>query len=179
MAKLAVKDRKKAQKAEAVSGGFEPLPAGKYVATLEEVEAKDSQAGNPLWNITYSDLENMDGESAPGKQWFTLMMPQDEMPDGYKPGAAALKRADGDREQAWANYQEFVAGRIKAWFEAHGYDLSSDTEEMVGSKVILQIGIETIQSGNRAGEKTNRVNNVLPFDEDEHAAGGGDDGDDF
>lgn len=179
MAKLAVKDRKKAAKAEAVGGGFEPIPAGKYVASLSEVEAKDSQAGNPLWNITYVDIEDMDGESVPGRQWFTLMMLQDEMPSTYKPSASALKKADGDVEVAWANYQEFVAGRIKGWFEAHGYDLTTDTEEMIGEKVILQIGIETIQSGPKKGEKTNRVNAVLPYDADAAGSGGSDDGDDF
>lgn len=176
MPKLNTKDRKKVQKAEAVSGEFEPLTPGKYVASLSEVEVRTSQNGNPMWNITYTDLQTMDGESVSGRQWYTLMLPQDKMPEDYKPSDNALKRAKGDVAAAWDNYQEFVAGRIKSWFEAHGYDVDSDTDELIGEQVILQIGVETINRGERAGQRTNRVNAVLPLGD--HEVEGDDDGDD-
>lgn len=177
MAKLNTKDRKKVGKAEAVSGEFEPLKPGKYPATLSEVETRVSNAGNPMWNITYTDLQNMDGETAPGRQWYTLMLPQDAMPEDYTPSPGALKRSNGDVEAAWDNYQEFVAGRIKAWFEAHGYTVDTDTDEMIGEKAILQIGVETINRGERAGQRTNRVNAVLALGDHEVDGDEDEDGD--
>lgn len=179
MAKLNAKDRKKVKSAEAVSGEFEPYPAGKYIGTLDEVEVRVSQNGNAMWNCTYRDLTKPDGTEMPGRQWYTLMLPQDKMPEGYKPSANALKRAEGDVAKAWENYQKFVAGKIKAFFEAHGYTEDSDTDEMIGEKAVLSIGIETIQSGAKAGQKTNRVNAVSALDGWEGGATADDEDDDF
>lgn len=175
MPKLPVKDRRQVEKAESVSGGFEPLPAGKYVGTLSAVEEKTSQAGNKYWNTEYSDLEDMDGDSKPGRQWYILMLPS-SMPEDYQiPPKSKFKTP----EEAWDNYQNLVKGRIKAWFEAHGYTLDTDTEEMLGEQAILQLGIETIQKGPKTGQRTNRVNAVLPIGDHEPGSGSGDDGDDF
>jgi hypothetical protein len=71
-----------------------------------------------------------------------------------------------------------VAGRIRAWFEAHGYTEDTDTDEMIGSKAVLVIGVETIQRGAKAGEKTNRVNAVKSA-EDLDLEGDDDDEDEF
>lgn len=161
MAKLNAKDRKKVAKAEANSGEFQPYPPGKYIGALSEVEVKTSGNGNPMWNVTFTDITTLDGESMPGRQWYTLMLPQDKMPEGYTP-----RNSKKSPEDAWATYQDLTAGRIKAFFEAFGYSEDSDTDEMIGDKVILQIGIETIQQGAKKGQKTNRVNAVLPLDDD-------------
>jgi hypothetical protein len=175
MPKLNVKDRKKVHKANTVSGEFEPWPAGKYLGTLSEVEVRESRAGNPMWNITYTDCRNMSDEELPGRQWYTLMLPQDTMPEDYEPKPAALKRAGGDVAAAWENYQEFVAGKIKAWFEAHGYTEDTDTDEMLGSQAVLNIGITTIQQGAKAGQKTNTVNSVSSAEDVELGSGSDDD----
>lgn len=174
MAKLAAKDRKKVKAAEAVTGEFTPMPAGRYVATLSEVEERTSKAGNKYWNCTFTDIENMEGETQPGRLWYTVMLPIDKMPDDYKPGP---KSKAATREEAWETYQALTAGKIKAFFEAFGYSEDSDTDEMLGEQVILQVGIETIQQGERTGQKTNRVNAIRPLGD--HVAGGDDDGDEF
>lgn len=155
MPKLAAKDRKKVEKADAVSGDFQPLTPGKYIATLSQVEAKNSAAGNPVWNAEFTDVMTLEGEKQPGRQWYNLNLPtSDEAPEGYTKGA-----------EKWATYQRMCAGRLKAFFEAFGYTVDSDTDEMIGDKVVLQIGITTIQKGPRAGQKTNSVNAVLPLGE--------------
>lgn len=168
MPKLAAKDRKKVAKAEAVSGGFEPLKPGKYIAELTEVEAKKSAAGNPMWVAEFQSITTLDGDEKPGRQWYNLNLPtSDTPPDGYEKG-----------EEKWAQYQGLCAGRIKAFFEAFGYTEDSDTDEMIGDRVVLQIGIRTIQNGDRKGESTNTVNGVAPLDsvdfEDAEEGGGGD-----
>lgn len=154
MPKLAAKDRKKVAKAEAVGGGFEPLKPGKYVATLSAVEAKISGAGNPMWVAEFEEIHNLDGDKQPGRQWYNLNLPTtDVMPDGYEKG-----------QEKWEQYQSLCSGRLKAFFEAFGYSVDSDTDEMIGERCVLQIGVRTIQNGARAGESTNSVNGVAPFD---------------
>lgn len=153
MPKLAAKDRKKVEKADAVTGDFQPLTPGKYVATLSNVEAKSSAAGNPVWNAEFTDITSLDGDKQPGRQWYNLNLPTtDDPPEGYTKGA-----------EKWATYQRMCAGRLKAFFEAFGYTVDSDTDEMIGDQCILQLGIQTIQKGPRAGQKTNSVNAVLPL----------------
>lgn len=159
MPKLAAKDRKKVEKAEAVSGGFEPLAPGKYIAELAEVEAKTSGAGNAYWNAEFHEIQTLDGEAVPGRQWYMLMLPIDKMPEDYKP-----KKSKKSPEEAWATYQELTAGKIKAFFEAFGFTPDSDTDELIGERCVLQIGVETINQGPKTGELTNRVHAVHPLD---------------
>lgn len=170
MPKLAAKDRKKVAKAQAVGGDFEPLKPGKYIAELSAVEAKNSAAGNPMWVAEFTDIHNLDGEKQPGRQWYNLNLPtSDTPPDGYTKG-----------EEKWQQYQGLCAGRIKAFFEAFGYSEDSDTDEMIGERVVLQIGVRTIQNGARAGEETNSVNGVQPLDSvDYEGADDDEDGDNF
>lgn len=175
MPKLAKKIASKVDKAEATTGEFQPLSPGKYVATLTEVEAKNSAAGAPMWVAEFEDITDSDGEVQPGRQWYNIMLPIDKMPEDYKP-----KRSKKSPEEAWAQYQDLTHGRLKAFFEAFGFTPDSDTDEFIGEQAVLQIGIRTIQNGARAGEKTNSVNAVLPYDEAEwEGAGSAGDDDEF
>lgn len=174
MPKLAAKDRKKVEKSEAVGGGFEPLKPGKYVAELSEVVAKQSAAGNPMWVAEFTDIQTLDGEEVPGRQWYNLNLPTtDTPPDGY------TGKGKKSAEESWAQYQALCSGRIKAFFEAFGYTPDSDTDEMIGERCVLQIGVRTIQKGDRAGEQTNSVNGVAPLDSVEFAGSDGGDPDEF
>jgi hypothetical protein len=169
MPKLNAKLRKKVDKAEAVTGEFEPLKPGKYIATLSEVEAKNSSAGNPMWVCEFDSLENLDGDSQPGRQWYNLNLPtSDEMPADYEKG-----------EEKWLQYQRLCEGRLKSFFEAFGMTTDSDTDEMIGEQCVLIIGVRTIKTGDRAGERTNSVNGVAALDSVNHTGGDGDDEDEF
>lgn len=153
MPKLAAKVRKQAEAASAVTGGFEPITPGKYIATLKSVEAKTSNAGNPMWTAEFEDIHSMDGEKQPGRQWYNLNLPTTpEPPEGYTKG-----------EEKWKQYQGLCAGRLKGFFEAFGYTVDSDTDEMIGERCVIQIGIRTIQNGARAGERTNTVEGIFPY----------------
>lgn len=177
MPKLAAKDRKKVGKAEANNGGFEPISPGKYVATLSAVEAKNSANGNAMWVAEFSDITSLDGTAQPGRQWMNIMLPIDTMPDDYGNDKGW---SDSQKEEKWEQYQSLTAGRIKAFFEAFGYEVDSDTDEMIGDKAIIQIGIRTIQKGERAGQKANQVNGIFPLgDVDVESGDGGKSEDDF
>lgn len=174
MPKLAAKDRKKVEKAEATGGDFQPIKPGKYVAELSEVKAVVSAAGNPYWQAEFHEIHDLDGEKVPGRQWYQMMLPTtDTPPDGYKPGGK-----EKDPAKAWAIYQGLCAGRIKSFFEAFGYTPDSDTDEMIGEQVVLQIGIRTIQNGPRTGEQSNEVKNVFPLDSVNYEGAEDEDGED-
>lgn len=132
---------------------FGPIPAGKYVARLTAVEAKQSQSGNPYWNATYQDLEALDGRKQSGSQWLVLNLPDDgPVPENYRPSNSNKSPAE-----AWRARQEIAASRLKSWFHAHGFTVDSDTEEMIGSYAMITVVQETIQRGQRAGQVGNRV----------------------
>lgn len=173
MPKLAAKVRKRVEKATASSGEYEPLKPGKYVATLSAVEAKNSAAGNPLWVAEFEDIHNLDGERQPGRQWYNLNLPVDNMPENYRP-----KNSKKSPEEAWESYQDLCLSRLKGFFEAFGYSEDSDTDEMIGERCVLQIGVRTIQNGARAGEQTNSVNGVAPLDSVSFEGGDSDDDED-
>ena len=173
MPKLAAKVRKQVAKAESVSGEFEPFPPGKYIATLSQVEAKVSGNGNAMWSLEFDNIKNLDGDDMPGRLWSNLMLPVDEMPEDYKPKNSKKSPAD-----AWETYQSLVLGRIKAFFEAFGFTEDSDTDEMIGERCVLQVGIRTINSGPKKGQQSNEVNAILPFDSVDFEDSDSEDGED-
>lgn len=167
MPKLSAKDRKKVKKATATSGEFEPLAPGKYIAELSGVEAKMSNSGNPMWVAEFTEIHDLDGEKQPGRQWLNLNLPQDTMPDDYEKG-----------EEKWDQYQGLCEGRLKAFFEAFGYSEDSDTDEMIGERAVLIIGVRTIQNGPKAGQKTNSVNGIQSIESVNFSEGDSEGGED-
>jgi len=170
MPKLSARDRKKVDAAEAVEErNFEPLPAGKYLATLKEVEVRTGKdSGNEYWNCTFDNIRDLEGEDKPGSLWYRLMLPIAKRPADYRPKSGKPKKDESEEqwiERSWNNYQEMTAGRIKAFFEAFGFSLDSDTEEMYGDEVALSVGISTIGQGPRKGERTNEVRAVISKNE--------------
>lgn len=160
MPKLAAKDRKKVEKSEATSSEFTPMPPGKYVAELTKVEAKNSAAGNPMWVAEFDEIYNLDGEKQPGRLWYNLNLPTTNTPpDGYTP-----KGKEKNPEKAWESYQNMCAGRIKQFFEVFGYEIDSDTDEMIGERAVLIVGVGTISKGPRQGQQTNQVNGIASID---------------
>lgn len=177
--KKMTKQVKEAEIRDPGSGSFEPIPAGKYLATLVGVEERDNAFGEKSWSAEFTDLINIrTGETAPGRQWFNMDLPNETMPDDYEP--RKVKKGQ-TRQEAWDALQQVRASQIHAFFEALGYEVDSDTDEMIDEKAILVVGIRTIQSGTRKGERTNFVRGILavPDDLDIDALGDGDEDDDF
>ena len=178
MPKLDKKTQKRVEKAEPIVGGnFEPLPVGKYVGTLSKVEAQATNAGGSMWVAEFTDLHSLDGTTYPGRQWYNLNLPDyGEMPADYRP-----KRGTKSPEEAWEIAQSLAEGRLKAFFEAFGYTVDSDTDEMIGERCLVHVGRRTIQQGPRKGEITNQVNGVeaLPDDLDPEDFSSDEDDDQF
>lgn len=171
MPKLAARDRKIVETAE--PSGFQPLPPGKYIATLSKVEAKTSSNGNPTWSAEFTDIHDLDGNRKPGRLWLNLNLPVEKMPDNYTPRNSAKSR-----EESWEIFQNISASRLKEFFEAFGYTVDSDTDEMIGERAVLIVGIGTIQRGPRTGQETNQVNGIASLDTVQFSDAGADGTDD-
>lgn len=144
---------------EAQDSGFKPLDPGKYIGKLTKVEAGVASSGVPKWNCEFDEIHNLDGVKQPGRQWLTLLFPPDEMPADYAKG-----------KEKWGQYVSLSHQRAKAFFAAFGYTTDSDTDELIGERCILVLGVETANGGPRVGELVNRVNQVQPLDAVDGAA---------
>lgn len=141
-------------------GSFEPLTPGRYVARLSEVTVQDpNKHGAAVWNAEFQDLTSLATmAAAPGRQWLRLTLPSD-----LKKGVPATYTNGPEK---WDKYQSMLTGLMKGFFESFGYTSDSDTDELLGEYAVIEIGIRTIQSGAREGEKTNEVKGIFPLPED-------------
>lgn len=75
----------------------------------------------------------------------------------------------------WLNtsLSEASAWRLKDVFAAFGVSTDTDTDELIGARVRVQIGSGVIGKGKRAGEPKNEVEKVLPLDPAGAGAGKG------
>lgn len=163
MPKLSAAVAKAVDSAEAVHGGggdFEPHPDGKYLARLADVSVRDetNKHGAAQWSAEFQNLVSLDTqESAAGRQWLELTMPlpKNKVPASY----------DKDADK-WAKYQDMVQGRLKAFFEAFGYTVDSDTDELLNEYAIITLTTYTVQTGPNEGKRRNRVADIEAVPED-------------
>lgn len=156
MPKLNKKMAKAAEAAEVSTGDFPLLDPGYYYAQLNEVEVLDGNYA-PRWNVSFYNLHKAEtGEEVTGRQWYNINVPAE--------GPAPANYTNGDKK--WAAFQSMSLSQLHGFFDAFGYSTDSDTDEMIGEWVKLKVGIETISSGNRKGEKTNRVKALVPVEDD-------------
>jgi hypothetical protein len=140
-----------AQTADAGSGTFEPLPAGRYTGNLSGVEVRQG-SGWIQWSVEFQDLHNADGDKVPGRQWYTLWMPAEKPREGQ------------DRKQ----FEEMNArteAKLQQFFTVAGYTTDSDTDEMIGTTYGLIVGHRVIKSGAREGERVNEVKGLFAAQE--------------
>ena len=127
-------------------GGSAPLEEGVYVLRLAAVDATGEGPAGPYWTWEYRVVEGPDG-------------------------------AMNGRRRLWdrISLSDKAAWKVKEVYTAFGFTLDSDTEEMIGEHVKAYVIQEPIQSGTRAGQMGNSIQEYLELPEDwepEAAAGG-------
>lgn len=85
------------------------------------------------WSWEFDAIHDVEGNAHGGRLWHTTSL-----------GAAS-------------------AGSLKSTFEAFGYSVDSDTDEMIGEWATLSVDIEMASQGKRAGQRVNRVRGVAEF----------------
>lgn len=120
------------------SGGI--MEEGWYEADL--IEVQDKKNGEP-----------MSGPNGPYWQWV-FKLPAD------------AERYAGWQQWLTTSLSERAAFKMNEVFAAFGADPSTDTDELVGKRVRIQVGTRTVQDGAAAGELRNTVKRVAPLDGD-------------
>lgn len=130
------------------SSGFDPLPPGKYAATVFQVDDKEfgpksNNAGRPAWNIQF---RISDGQTGANRRVFQLVglfpswAPTDKNPDGsdnflfYQFFAALLGKSE---KEFRAEVKEVAEGKGKKTLSL------PDAVQALGTEVVLDLGIET------------------------------------
>ena len=119
------------------------------------------EPGLYLAKLTKVDTDGM-GPAGPYWTWEYESLEVGEQPGGRK---------------FWDNtsLSDKAIGRLGKVFEAFGVPATTDTDDLIGNVVCLDITIDTIRKGDRTGEQTNRVRSVLAGEQhpqwEEHESG--------
>jgi hypothetical protein len=75
------------------------------------------------------------------------------------------QRGPGKGQLAWENTSltEAAEYKMKQVFDAFGVPATTDTEDLIGREVMLQMDVRTISKGPRMGEERNEIKIVLPL----------------
>lgn len=94
-------------------------------------------AKGTYWSWEFDEIETRDGDKVPGRLWVNTSL------------------------------SDSASWKLKEMFDAFGYSTDSDTDEMVGERIKLQVSQRVIESGARAGELGNNVDRCMPLDDDD------------
>lgn len=128
-------------------GGFEILPEGWYVLRMRSVtvdELKTSKepklVGCPMWKW---EFEIPEGEEHAGRRfWTNRILPAD---NGYQ-------------------HADFMMSKFAEPFTALGGSTEDDTDVLVGKLCKGYVLQKVIESGAKAGETTNQLEELMPVD---------------
>jgi hypothetical protein len=128
-----------AQKVDKAESGFQPVPEGVYILQLmEDVEVKEGAKG-PYWRWTFEVPKEHEGEEL-----------------------------EHSGRRFWTNtsLSEAAYFKLQEAFRAFGVPTDTDTEDLVGRRVKAVVVMRTIQQGQRKGELSNEIAELLPLDSD-------------
>lgn len=123
-----------------ISEGFGALPEAVYEFQLNDVTVSDEPgaSGFHYWTWVYEIPENAE-EYAGRRFWNTTSL---------SPGAMGMP------------------GGITQTFAAFGTSADTDTDELLGSHVLIHLGQEVQQKGKNKGKMQNTAIGIFPLDHD-------------
>lgn len=143
MPRLPAPQAKQAAEAAAQGGSFAAIDAGIYTGRLAKVKASVSKVkpegggGNPMWELEFDEVKDLDGKRQPGRQFTNLVIVDTAM---------------------W---------KVGQFFAAYCVPEETDTDELIGHRIRLVIGKRVIAVGQRAGQEGNDINGFNPLDPDD------------
>lgn len=122
---------------DAAEREFILLDPGLYLAALQKVEAKEGKNG-PYW------------------EWEFLLT-EDENGDGLETNVTLWDNTSLSEKAAW---------KLKAHFAAFGVPPDTDTDDLLGEWIWVDVGHEVQSQGARAGKLRNTVIALQPVESD-------------
>jgi len=128
-----------------------PKLGADVASQVDEAEVQDfSPLPVGIYPCVLREVEVKEGKKAPYWNWEYEVIPGHEYA--------------GRRFWNVTSLSPKAAFKMKETFEAFGVPTTTDTDELVGSVVNLEVIMRTIQEGDRAGQQANQVAKVLPYD---------------
>ncbi len=128
-----------------------PQLSSEVASEVDEAEVQDFTPVEPgIYPARLREVTVKEGQKAPYWNW------EYEIPEGHEKA--------GRRFWNVTSLSEKARFKLKETFDAFGVPTTTDTDELIGGLVNLQITHRTIQQGEKAGQLANQVEKVLPFD---------------
>jgi len=127
---------------------------------VKNTEAATSFAPLPpgLYDVVLRKVEAKQGQKGPYWLW------EFEIPEGF----------EHEGRRFWQNTSLSVESRpfLKRTFDAFGASPDVDTDNLIGTMATVRVSVRTIRGGDKDGQQTNKVDEVLPYvdPEDREAA---------
>lgn len=93
------------------SGGFEPIPAGKYEVIIESGQAKKTSAGSPMINWKLNIRGDVPGQAYGGRKLFTNLVIQENTMGMVQGFLKAIGSPDGAEYPTEQSLIDFATGR--------------------------------------------------------------------
>lgn len=127
--------------------------------------------------VNKAESSSSDFEALPEGRYTAKLNDVDTTKEGAK-GAYwswEFEIVDGEfkNRKLWVNtsLSEKADWKMKEVFTAFGYDADTDTDELVGEQVRLQVSQRAIESGPKKGDIGNNVDRVMPVGDDDDEEG--------
>lgn len=121
-------------------------------------EVANASGGNfepiePAWyHVRLRDV-NTDGDGPKGPYWVWEF----EVVEEPYIGRRLWNNTSLSKNSHWV---------MKQTYDAFGAELDTDTDDLCGQIIKVQVGIRTIQAGDRKGEKANQITRLAPANAD-------------
>lgn len=144
MPKLSSDRAKDVRKAGQEGSKFVLLPEGRYVVKLIEVESKDSRKGDPMWVWHFETVKFLDGETTPA--------------------------TTGKTQRYHTVLTDKALWNLDKVFESFEVEPDTDTDELIGERIVVYINQELITSGKAEGKLGNNITDLFTLADGQRAA---------
>lgn len=127
-----------ADEAAQSSGDFQPLEFGVYTARLSKCDAGRTRDGKKaMWKLEFDQIFDLDGEKCSGRLWSNITL------------------------------EESVNWKIAQFFGAFGVPTTTDTDDLINTRIRLEVSKRPQTVGKNAGKEVNdidRFSSLAPSD---------------
>jgi hypothetical protein len=121
------------------------LPIGAYRVKLMDVESKESAKGDPMWVWTFQTVEFLDGEAKNDKGEPINVV--------------------GKEQRYWTVIKDNTLWDLDRVFAAFNCDPDTDTDELIGDEIVVQIDQSIITKGKAKGKMGNEISDFFTLED--------------
>lgn len=121
------------------------LPAGAYRVKLNDVDSQTSAKGKPMWVWTYTVAEFLDGNARNDK--------------------GEVINVVGKELKYWTVIQDNTLWDLDRVFAAFNAEPDTDTDELIGDEIVVQLDQEISTGGKSKGKTVNVITDFFTLED--------------